>query len=217
MFIFFSTSVFAIDDTEVQKIKSFDLLFTYVENTIVLNWRNYPKQLKSEIYEFQYNWVKYYRDDEAKFLIELGWTPVDAYIICTAMRNNQLVSLLPPKEQNNYIVIDIKELVSNLLKRYNKNNGYKNELEDKPSPYSRYRDYITSSTNKKENNDNLQKQDNKLFDEYLNKQYLLNKTEILIFKVFWIILIVVIFISLMLLNYYNPFYKLINLDKKRRE
>ncbi|MDR0550121.1 MAG: hypothetical protein LBI10_12045 [Deltaproteobacteria bacterium] len=101
------TLLLALDDAIVQRMKAEDELFAYVENTIVTNWQTYPPNYKSRLKTDQIKWVNYKRDIEAEYYMLKGLSFNDAYTYVTAVRNNEMIRILPGHVQDKYVIIDL--------------------------------------------------------------------------------------------------------------
>ncbi|MDR1871660.1 MAG: hypothetical protein LBS60_06990 [Deltaproteobacteria bacterium] len=199
----------ALPDSEVQRLKAQDPLFAWVEDTIVDTWRRFPSQTKREVRQNQIDWVQTDRDLEAQYLMDKGLPYADAYIFCTAARNNQLVDILPPNHKKNYVHIDLELLVKTMVERKRESANSRGGNATPPAPQAPPAPTPiptpapptqTSATQIDYNSDEVSKNLYSIIQ--LPKD--VAKQALHYYKIIWIIVVVVSFMIVIGLVYHNP-------------
>lgn len=110
LILLLSSVVWALPDSEVQKLVQSDPDFARVEKILLDTWKELPSDLKRKIRKSQLEWIETERDKEANELMGIGLTYAQAYTLSTAMRNNIVAETLPPKLKARAVFIDLEAL-----------------------------------------------------------------------------------------------------------
>jgi hypothetical protein len=88
---FVTTQLYALPDSEIQKLVASSPNFAKAEQRILDVWKNLPKDFRSQIRNEQVEWIKNGRDREANKLINNGASTADAYAQVTNDRSDYLL------------------------------------------------------------------------------------------------------------------------------